>query len=92
VPRVRRSGRRISTIAGCLRLDQLLAANDVVLNDRDRDPAETTNLAAGPTNQDLVARYSAKPESLIDAEIGGDNRARVAERPPTTPRLAHLER
>jgi len=61
--------------------DRLLAANDVVLYDRERDPAEMVNLAADPNNRDLVTRYSAKLESLIDAEIGADVRAWVTERP-----------
>jgi arylsulfatase len=62
-------------------VDDLFAANDVVLYDREHDPAETTNLAANPANRQLVATYSAKLESLIDAEIGEDTRAWVTERP-----------
>jgi arylsulfatase len=62
-------------------VNDLLAANDVVLYDRDNDPDEVTNLAADPAERQLVARYSAKLESLIDAEIGDDTRAWVTERP-----------
>jgi arylsulfatase len=62
-------------------VDDLLAGNDVVLYDRADDPAEITNLAADPANRQLVADYSAKLESLIDAEIGTDTRAWVTERP-----------
>jgi arylsulfatase len=40
-----------------------------------------TNLAADRANRQLVARYSAKLESFIDAEIGEDARAWVTERP-----------
>jgi arylsulfatase len=62
-------------------VDDLLAANDVVLYDRQNDPDEMTNLAADPVNRELVAQYSAKLETLIDTEIGKDDRAWVAERP-----------
>ena len=62
-------------------MDELFAANDVVLYDRDNDPAEMTNLAADPANRELVARDSAKLESLIDDEIGEDTRSWVTERP-----------
>lgn len=61
-------------------VDQLLAANDVVLYDRHHDPAEMTNLAAG-SNPDLLAEYSTKLEALIDDEIGKDDRAWVTQRP-----------
>ncbi|MEU3838724.1 sulfatase-like hydrolase/transferase [Streptomyces sp. NPDC028635] len=61
--------------------DALLADNDVVLYDRDQDPAETHNLAADPAHRDLVERYRARLEDLIDAEIGPDTRAWVTERP-----------
>jgi arylsulfatase len=62
-------------------VDELFAGNDVVLYDRDNDPAEMTNLAADPANRQLVARHSAKLESLIDVEIGEDTRSWVTERP-----------
>jgi arylsulfatase A-like enzyme len=62
-------------------VDGLLANNDVVLYDRESDPAEMTNLAPDPANRELVARYAAKLESLIDTEIGEDTRAWVTERP-----------
>jgi arylsulfatase A-like enzyme len=62
-------------------VDDLFAANDVVLYDRQTDPAEMTNLGADPAKRELVAEYSAKLESLIDAEIGADTRAWVTERP-----------
>jgi arylsulfatase len=61
--------------------EALLADNDVVLYDRERDPAETRNLAADPAHRDLVERYRALLERLIDAEIGSDTRAWVTERP-----------
>jgi arylsulfatase len=62
-------------------LGELRADNDVVLYDREQDPAETRNLAADPANDELVARYSALLEALITAEIGTDTRAWVTERP-----------
>ncbi|WP_051711212.1 sulfatase-like hydrolase/transferase [Streptomyces sp. NRRL S-350] len=55
--------------------------NDVVLYDRVEDPDEMRNLAAEPAHRDLVARYSARLEDLISAEIGTDTRAWVTERP-----------
>jgi arylsulfatase len=62
-------------------VEALLASNDVVLYDRENDPAEMTNLAGDPAHRQLVGRYAAKLESLIDAEIGSDTRAWVTERP-----------
>jgi arylsulfatase A-like enzyme len=62
-------------------VDDLLAANDIVLYDRENDPDEMTNLGADPANRELVAQYGARLESLIDAEIGRDTRAWVTERP-----------
>jgi arylsulfatase len=62
-------------------LDSLLAQNDVVLYDRETDPDETVNLAADPTQHDLVAACSAKLEALISAEVGDDRRVWVLERP-----------
>ncbi|MFJ9340529.1 sulfatase-like hydrolase/transferase [Streptomyces sp. NPDC101733] len=59
----------------------LFADNDVVLYDRAEDPAELHNLARDPAHRDLVARYGALLEALIDAEIGTDDRAWVTERP-----------
>jgi arylsulfatase A-like enzyme len=60
-------------------IDELFARNDVVLYDREIDPAETTNLAPDPAHRNLVADYSARLESLIDAEIGTDTHAWVAD-------------
>jgi arylsulfatase len=62
-------------------VDALYADNDVVLYDRDSDPAEVNNLALDPANRELVASLSAKLESLINAEIGTDANAWVTERP-----------
>ncbi|MFF8375710.1 sulfatase-like hydrolase/transferase [Streptomyces sp. NPDC015661] len=62
-------------------VDELFAHNDVVLYDRQEDPAQMHNLAADPAHRDLVAHYSALLERLIDAEIGADTRAWVTERP-----------
>ncbi|MEU9397401.1 hypothetical protein AB0D86_46405 [Streptomyces sp. NPDC048324] len=62
-------------------VDELFAHNDVVLYDRQEDPAQMRNLVADPAHRDLVARYSALLEQLIDAEIGTDMRAWVTERP-----------
>lgn len=62
-------------------LAALRADNDVVLYDRQEDPAEMRNLAADPANDELVARYSALLEGLINEEIGTDTRAWVTERP-----------
>lgn len=62
-------------------VDELLATNDVVLYDRETDPAEMTNLAGDAAHRALVEEYSAKLEALITAEIGGDTRAWVSERP-----------
>jgi len=62
-------------------LDALFAENDVVLYDREVDPAETTNLAPSPDHRDLVADYCARLEALITAEIGSDTHAWVTERP-----------
>jgi arylsulfatase len=59
----------------------LRAANDVVLYDRARDPAELDNLALDDANDTLVREYSAKLEALITAEIGEDRRVWVLERP-----------
>ncbi|WP_042384182.1 hypothetical protein [Streptacidiphilus melanogenes] len=39
------------------------------------------NLAADPAHRELVERYRALLEGLIDAEIGSDTRAWVTERP-----------
>jgi arylsulfatase len=61
--------------------EALLADNDVVLYDREQDPAEMHNLAADPAHRSLLEQYRAKLESLIDAEIGPDTRAWVTERP-----------
>ncbi|MBF9068057.1 sulfatase-like hydrolase/transferase [Streptacidiphilus fuscans] len=61
--------------------EALLADNDVVLYDRQQDPAELHNLALDPAHRDLVDRYRALLENLIDAEIGADTRAWVTERP-----------
>jgi arylsulfatase len=61
--------------------EALLADNDVVLYDREQDPAEMRNLAADPAHRGLVERYRARLEGLIDAEIGDDTRAWVTERP-----------
>jgi hypothetical protein len=49
--------------------------NDVVLHDREHDPAEMHNLAADPGHHRTLL------ENLIDSEIGGDPRAWVTERP-----------
>jgi arylsulfatase A-like enzyme len=62
-------------------VDDLFAANDVVLYDRHHDPAEMTNLAADAANRALVGQYSDKLEALISEEIGTDTRAWVTERP-----------
>ncbi|MFJ6785640.1 sulfatase-like hydrolase/transferase [Streptomyces yangpuensis] len=62
-------------------VDELFARNDVVLYDRQEDPAQMRNLAADPAHRELVARYSTLLERLIDAEIGADTRAWVTERP-----------
>jgi arylsulfatase len=62
-------------------VDQLFAANDVVLYDRQEDPHEVHNLAADPDRRDLVGEYSAKLEALISAEVGEDRRVWVMERP-----------
>ncbi|MFD0331853.1 hypothetical protein ACFQZC_36085 [Streptacidiphilus monticola] len=61
--------------------EALLAENDVVLYDRQEDPAEMRNLAADPAHRDLVERCRALLEDLIDDEIGADTRAWVTERP-----------
>ncbi|MER7772510.1 sulfatase-like hydrolase/transferase [Kitasatospora sp. NPDC096140] len=61
--------------------EALYAQNDVVLYDREEDPGEVRNLAADPAHRDLVARYSARLEDLITAEVGADTRAWVTERP-----------
>lgn len=39
------------------------------------------NLAADPANRDLVERYRALLENLIDVEIGTDTHTWVTERP-----------
>jgi arylsulfatase len=62
-------------------VESLFERNDVVLYDRHEDPDEMTNLAASPEHRDLVATYSRKLESLIDAEIGEDLHVWVTERP-----------
>lgn len=62
-------------------VEQLLADNDVVLYDRQNDPEEQSNLAVDSAHRELVTHLMAKLESLIDAEIGTDNRAWVPERP-----------
>ena len=62
-------------------VDALLAKNDVVLYDRDSDPTEQHNLANEPASREVVAKYCALLESLIDAEIGADLHAWVPERP-----------
>jgi arylsulfatase len=65
--------------------NSLLAGNDVVLYDRQQDPAELHNLAYDTTHQDLVAEYSAKLERLISQEIGEDLHTWVLERPNLGP-------
>ena len=62
-------------------VDSLFAANDVVLYDRQTDPAEVHNLAADPEQRELVGECSAKLEALISAEVGEDRRVWVLERP-----------
>jgi arylsulfatase len=62
-------------------VERLLADNDVVLYDRRADPDERINLALDPGNRDLIADLLTKLESLIDTEIGADERAWVTERP-----------
>ncbi len=62
-------------------VERLFADNDVVLYDRQHDPYEQVNLAADPSQRELVAALSARLEALIDAEIGEDTRAWVTERP-----------
>ncbi|HET7801898.1 MAG TPA: sulfatase-like hydrolase/transferase [Humibacillus xanthopallidus] len=62
-------------------VDELLRDNDVVLYDRQSDPGETNNLASDPEHRGLVESLGAKLEALIDAEIGADEHAWVAERP-----------
>jgi arylsulfatase len=59
----------------------LSAHNDVVLYDRENDPAELRNLALDPANEALVAEHSAKLERMITAEIGDDMHTWVLERP-----------
>ncbi|MFE7929865.1 hypothetical protein ACFU6S_14170 [Streptomyces sp. NPDC057456] len=61
--------------------DALLADNDVVLYDREQDPAEMHNLATDPAHRDLVERYRGLLDDLINTEIGPDTRAWVTERP-----------
>lgn len=62
-------------------VDDLVRDNDVVLYDRETDPAEQHNLAGDPAHHSLVASYLARLEALIDAEIGADDRVWVTERP-----------
>jgi arylsulfatase len=59
----------------------LMAANDVVLYDRESDPDELHNLALEPSSQPLVEDCSARLERLISDEIGADQHAWVLERP-----------
>lgn len=55
-------------------IDQLYRWNDVELFDLEKDPQETTNIAADRTsNPELVMRMSHKLESIIKAEIGTDD-------------------
>ena len=62
-------------------LTQLYADNDVVLYDRVDDPDETHNLAEDPEHADTDEVCRAALKTLIDAEIGTDERAWVTERP-----------
>ncbi|HET6876875.1 MAG TPA: sulfatase-like hydrolase/transferase [Jatrophihabitans sp.] len=62
-------------------IERLLADNDVVLYDRANDPHELVNLAYDPAYRSLLTDTATKLEALIDAEIGADTRAWVAERP-----------
>jgi arylsulfatase len=62
-------------------VESLVGCNDVVLYDRQEDPAELHNLALDTTCQDLVAECSAKLERLISQEIGDDLHTWVVERP-----------
>jgi len=41
-------------------VDEHCAVNDVVLFDRDVDPAEMTNLAASPAHREVVGEYCTK--------------------------------
>jgi arylsulfatase A-like enzyme len=60
---------------------QLLANNDAVLYDRQQDPSEQHNLANDADSRELLATYSARLETLIDAEIGADDNPWVTEKP-----------
>jgi arylsulfatase len=62
-------------------VEELFAANDVVLYDRANDPGETTNLAYAPEHRATVEALMARLESLIDAEIGADEHVWITERP-----------
>jgi arylsulfatase len=62
-------------------LDRLFTDNDVVLYDRQTDPAEEHNLASDPAQRNVVSTCLDKLETLISDEIGNDTRAWVTERP-----------
>jgi arylsulfatase len=62
-------------------VDALFADNDVVLYDRDEDPAERVNLADDPDHRQIVSQCSERLEALIDAEVGSDTDAWVTEKP-----------
>jgi arylsulfatase len=53
-------------------LEELQRWNDVELFDRDADPHELRNLAAGNANLDLVVSLNATLNQLIDEEVGED--------------------
>jgi arylsulfatase len=53
-------------------LEDLYALNDVELFDREQDPLEMDNLAAGSRHKDLVLAMSDKLNRLIEAEVGED--------------------
>jgi arylsulfatase len=51
------------------------------LYDRQQDPTEQHNLANDADSRELLATYSARLETLIDAEIGADDNPWVTEKP-----------
>ena len=72
-------------------LNDLFAANDVLLYDRASDPGEMVNLALDPAYASVVQDRSAKLEALISAEIG-ERPGRLGDREAPTARMAHMAR
>jgi hypothetical protein len=72
-------------------VDELFAHNDVVLYDRQEDPAQMRNLAADPAHRGLVEPLQ-RHAGAVDRCGDRHRHARLGHRTPTPAGLAHLAR